>query len=144
MIIKLILSAILVISINAKSLKDIKFENMIVSKITSIYDGDTFRANIKGYPKIVGYRMSVRILGIDTPEMRAKCIKEKKLARKAKKLTVSLLRGAKHIELKNIKRGKYFRILADVYVDGISVADELLKAGYAVRYNGGTKIDWCK
>jgi len=32
----------------------------------------------------------------------------------------------------------------DVYVDGISVADELLKGGYAVRYSGGHKIDWCK
>jgi len=34
--------------------------------------------------------------------------------------------------------------LADVYVDGISIADELLKGGYAVKYDGGTKIDWCK
>jgi endonuclease YncB( thermonuclease family) len=88
--------------------------------------------------------MSIRILGIDTPEMRAKCSKEKDLARAAKKLTVSLLEGAELIELKNIKRGKYFRILANVYVDGISVADELMKNGFAVKYDGGTKIDWCK
>lgn len=128
----------------AEALKDIKFKDMTVDKITSIYDGDTFRANIKGYPRIVGYRMSVRILGIDTPEKRAKCEKEKKLALAAKKLTVSLLKGAEHIELKNVKRGKYFRILADVYVDGISVADELIKNDLAVKYDGGTKIDWCE
>jgi endonuclease YncB( thermonuclease family) len=142
--IKILLVIILCISSYATSLKDIEYGSATVEKVTSIYDGDTFRANIKGYPKIVGYRMSIRLLGIDTPEMRAKCSKEKLLARAAKKLTISLLRAAEHIELRNIKRGKYFRILADVYVDGVSVADELLKGGYAVRYNGGTKIDWCK
>jgi len=144
MFFKIILIAVLAISVNAEALKNIVFENAVVEEVTSIYDGDTFRANIKGYPKIVGYRMGIRVLGIDTPEMRAKCSKEKELARAAKKLTVSLLRGAEHIELRNIKRGKYFRILADVYVDGVSIADELLKGGYAVRYDGGTKIDWCK
>jgi len=141
---KLLLVIILCISSYATPLKDIEYGSATVEKVTSIYDGDTFRANIKGYPKIVGYRMSIRVIGIDTPEMRAKCSKEKELARAAKKFTVSLLRGAGHIELRNIKRGKYFRILADVYVDGISIADELLKGGYAVRYDGGTKIDWCK
>ncbi len=129
---------------HAEALKDIKFDDMVVEKVTSIYDGDTFRANIKDYPKIVGYRMSIRVNGIDTPELRAKCTKEKELARAAKKVTASLLQNSKKIELKNIKRGKYFRIVADVYVDGVSVADELLKAGYAVKYDGGHKIDWCK
>tara|TARA_R110002074_G_C12344165_1_gene649096 strand:- start:206 stop:595 length:390 start_codon:yes stop_codon:yes gene_type:complete len=127
-----------------KSLKNIEFEDVIVDKVTSIYDGDTFRVNIKGYPKIIGHRMSVRILGVDTPEIRTNCKKEKDLARNAKKLTISLLRGAKLIELRNIKRGKYFRILADVYVDNISIADELIKNNLAVRYDGGTKIEWCK
>ena len=134
---------VLALSVNATSLKNTIYKNAIVEKVTSIYDGDTFRANIKDYPPIVGNRMAIRILGIDTPEMRGKCVKEKLLARDAKKLTVSLLRGANVIELRNIKRGKYFRLLADVYVDGASIANELLKAGYAVRYDGGTKIDWC-
>jgi len=43
-----------------------------------------------------------------------------------------------------MKRGKYFRILADVEADNINLADLLLKKGLAVPYNGGTKIDWCK
>lgn len=130
-------------TLNAQSLKDIKYGNAIIEKITSIYDGDTFRANIKDFPKIVGHRISIRIRGIDTPEMRGKCEQEKLLARKAKRLTVSLLRNAELIELKNIKRGKYFRLIADVYIDNISIANELLKNNLAVEYDGGTKIDWC-
>ncbi|WP_294964570.1 thermonuclease family protein [Sulfurimonas sp.] len=144
MFIKIILLIVLTLSANAEALKNIVFENAVVEEVTSIYDGDTFRANIKGYPKIVGYRMSVRILGIDTPEKRAKCKKEKDLALAAKKLTESLLKGAELIELKNIKRGKYFRILADVYVDGVPIANELIKNNLAVKYDGGTKIDWCE
>ena len=139
----LIILFLLLTSTSAESLKDIKFEDIVVKEVTSIYDGDTFRANLQGYPKIVGYRMSIRVLGIDTPEMKGKCKREKELARAAKRFTVSFLRGAKSIELRNVKRGKYFRILADVYGDNTSLADELIKSGFAVKYNGGTKIDWC-
>ncbi|MEN4053801.1 thermonuclease family protein [Sulfurimonas sp. NWX79] len=135
---------ILLLNLHAQSLKDSKFEDVIVSKVTSIYDGDTFRVNIKDYPKIIGYRIPVRVNGIDTPELRAQCIKEKNLARTAKKITVRLLRNAKTIELKNIKRGKYFRIVADVYVDGKLLSEILLQNKVAVRYDGGKKIDWCK
>lgn len=134
----------LLVVTHAQALKDIKFDDMSVEKVTSIYDGDTFRANIKGYPKIIGYRVPIRVNGIDTPELRAKCTKEKELARAAKQITVNLLRNAQKIELKNVKRGKYFRIIADVYVDGKLLSDELLEKGVAVRYSGSTKIDWCK
>lgn len=134
----------LALIVNAQSLKDIEFQDVRVSEVTSIYDGDTFRVNIKDYPRIVGQRMAIRIKGIDTPEIRGKCVKEKELAQKAKQMTVSLLKGAKVIELRNIKRGKYFRLLADVYVDGVSVGCELIKSGLAIKYNGGTKSEWCK
>ena len=140
----LLFLAFLFLNSHAQSLKDIKFDDMSVEKVTSIYDGDTFRANIKGYPKIIGYRVPIRVNGIDTPELRAKCVKEKQLARAAKQITVKLLRSANTIVLKNVKRGKYFRIIADVYVDGKLLSDELLEKGVAVKYSGGTKIDWCK
>jgi len=44
-----------------------------------------------------------------------------------------------------MKRSKYFRIAADVYVDGESLADILIDSGMAIRYDGGKKIkDWCE
>lgn len=132
------------ISLNAQSSKEITFEDAIVEKVTSVYDGDTFRANIRDYPKIIGERIPIRIKGIDTPELKAKCEKEKQLAQQAKAFTVSMLRNAKVIKLKNLQREKYFRILADVYVDDISIGSELLKNNLAIIYDGGTKSDWCK
>lgn len=120
------------------------FGNVETSEITSIYDGDTFRANIATWPAVVGERMLVRVSGIDTPELRGKCPEEKAAARKAKQFAVAMLRGGKKIELRNIERGKYFRLLADVYVDGVSLGGELVANGHAVAYDGGTKVDWCK
>jgi endonuclease YncB( thermonuclease family) len=127
------------------SIADKDYGNAIVSEVTSIYDGDTFRADIVGYPEIVGWHIGIRINGIDTPEIKGECQKEKTMARKAKQVTVSALRGASTIELRHMKRGKYFRIVADVYVDGRSLAEELVQAGLAVPYDGGTKTkNWCK
>lgn len=128
----------------SQSLKDMTFGNAIVLKVTSIYDGDTFRANIKGYPPVIGKRMSIRINGIDAPEIKAHCEKEKLFAIAAKKVTISLLRNAHKIELRNIRRGKYFRLIADVYADGLSIGNELLANNLAVSYDGKHKVDWCK
>ena len=136
---------LILITLISTQAKDVNYGSVAVEAVTSIYDGDTFRVNIAGYPSIVGDRIPIRINGIDTPEIRGKCTKEKTLARKAKQFTVSKLRGAKVIELRNIQRGKYFRIVADVFTDNKSLADELIKNNLAVRYNGGTKIkNWCK
>jgi micrococcal nuclease len=123
--------------------KEKHYGTAIISEITSIYDGDTFRANLKGYPAIIGEHMSIRINGIDTPELRGKCEVEKQLARKAKQFTVEHLRAAKNITLKNIKRGKYFRLIADVYVGGVNLGEQLIKQGHAVKYTGKTKRSWC-
>jgi len=43
-----------------------------------------------------------------------------------------------------MKRGKYFRIVADVSIDGKSLAKSLINAKLAVIYDGGKKTkDWC-
>jgi len=142
---KLLLFICLLPSISfAQSIKDKVYGSVVVDEVTSVYDGDTFRVNINAWPGIVGQRIPVRVLGIDTPEMRGKCKFEKNLAREAKKATVQSLRAAKKIELRGIKRGKYFRVLANVYVDGKSLANILINKKLAVKYSGGTKINWCK
>ncbi len=138
-----ILIAICIILPFNTSAKNKNFGDVEVIKITSIYDGDSFRADLKGLPAIVGEHMAIRINGIDTPELRGKCEVEKLLARKAKQFTVERLRATKSIVLKNIKRGKYFRLIADVYIDGVSLGEQLIKHGHATEYSGKTKPNWC-
>ena len=138
-----LLLAVLIPSLSNAGINDKTYGSVLVSEITSIYDGDTFRANIKGWPSIVGEHIPIRIMGIDTPELRGKCTREKTLARKAKQHTVAMLREARKIELHDLKRGKYFRLLATVYVDGKSLGDSLFQKGLAAAYDGGAKKNWC-
>ena len=51
----------------------------------------------------------------------------------------------KRIDLENIERGKYFRIIADIKIDGKSLTRYLLKNGLAYSYDGGKKkkTNWC-
>ena len=109
------------------------------------YDGDTITFNLLGLHPIIGDKISIRVNGIDTPEISGKCEKEKYDAQQAKEMIADILKDAERIDLKNIERGNYFRIVADVFVDGENLADELIEAGMAVPYDGGTKThNWCE
>ena len=109
------------------------------------YDGDTITFNLPGLHPIIGEKISIRVNGIDTPEIKGKCEKEKYDAQQAKEMVADILKDADQIVLRNMERGKYFRIAADVIVDGENLADILIEAGMAVKYNGGKKTHkWCE
>ncbi|KMP11205.1 nuclease [Candidatus Nitromaritima sp. SCGC AAA799-A02] len=109
------------------------------------YDGDTITFNLPGLHPIIGEKISIRVNGIDTPEIRGKCEKEKYDAQQARDMVADILKDAEKITLKNMKRGKYFRIAADVIVDGENLADILIEAGMADKYGGGKKTKhWCE
>ena len=108
------------------------------------YDGDTITFNLPNLHPIIGKKIRVRLNGIDTPEIKGKCDKEKYDAEQAREMVGDILKDAEKITLKNMQRGNYFRIASDVIVDGESLADILIEAGMAVRYDGGKKTHkWC-
>jgi len=80
-----------------------------------------------------------------TPERQGKCGQENQLAVKARDLVQTTLEQAQSITLKDVVRGKYFRIVASVEADGQDVSDLLIQEGLAVVYDGGTKgKEWCE
>lgn len=109
------------------------------------YDADTITFNIPNTHPLIGEKISVRVRHIDTPEIKGKLPCEKEVARIAKNLIEHKMKNAKNIELKNIERDKYFRILADVVVDGVNLSEVLIKNKLAYSYEGGTKekLNWC-
>ncbi|TNF25320.1 MAG: thermonuclease family protein [Deltaproteobacteria bacterium] len=115
-------------------------------KYVKNYDADTVTFDVPGVHPLIGNKINVRVVGVDTPEVKTKNKCEKEKARNAKKLVENLLKNAKRIDLSNIQRGKYFRVVADVIIDGKSLSHYLLKNGLAYSYDGGTKkkINWCK
>ena len=130
------------LSINTYAAK--QYGSVTVSKVISVYDGDTFRVNIDSLPPIVGKNIPVRLEGVDTPEINGKCQYEKDLALEARDFVRNKLSNAVEILLNDLQRGKYFRIVAKVYIDGVSLEEELLQNGLAYQYNGGKKSNWCK
>ena len=107
------------------------------------YDGDTCYLLVPQFPEKLR-KMSVRIKGIDTTEIRGDCEKEKKLALEGRVFANKVFLKAKNIEFKNLQWDKYGgRLLADVYLDGNSYADMIMKKNLARPYDGGKKEGWC-
>ena len=116
------------------------------------FDGDTITVNLpNSIPDVFGHEIPVRIRHIDTPEITGNGKCEKEAAQKAKAVVSSLLKNAKRIDLEDVGRDKYFRLLCSVNIttqeDKIIILSQyLLEHGYAVPYEGNTKskTDWCK
>lgn len=111
-------------------------------RVIKVYDADTITITSKlPYDGSPLYRLSVRLHGIDTPEIKGKDVTDdEKLAAKNARDFVSNLVLNKYVRLENITSEKYGRILADVYIGEIHLNSLLLKDRYAVPYDGGTKI----
>ena len=118
------------------------YGHVFVDEVIRVYDGDSFFVNIYQWPKILGENLGVRINGIDTPELRGSAPPIKEAGLKAKKFVEFYLAASNTIILKNIQRGKYFRVIADVDCDGEDLGKLLINAGLAKPYDGGTKNIW--
>jgi endonuclease YncB( thermonuclease family) len=119
------------------------YSDIIVSKVVSVYDGDTMRVNLKnpkGVPSIIADDIPIRFDGIDTPEIRGNSRRLTKIALEARDYTIKRLNEADKIVLTRVQRGKYFRILAEVEVDGVNLNQELIDKGLARPYFGGSKV----
>lgn len=133
----MLLLAFLINSALAQDFKNVKFIRN--------YDGDTISVDIPGEGSFFGKEMPVRIYGIDTPEMGSHNPCEKEKAILARDELNRLLTKALKINLNDVQKDKYFRLLARVDADGVDVSYFLLSHGLAVRYFGDKKqqYDWC-
>ena len=119
----------------------------VVARVVRVVDGDTFRATIADWPKVVGENIPVRVAGVDAPEPRGKCQAEKDLAEAARAFLEALIGPGKQVELRRVRRGKFFRLIAEVrvWIDGgwVNVGDALIRFGHARPYAGGRRRSWC-
>ena len=98
--------------------QDKLYPDVKVSHLLRVIDGDTFACDIDEHSAIAGKNISIRLRGINTPELRSRNPEERKSANLEKQRLSDLLNNACVIKLRNIDRDKYFRIDADVYIDG--------------------------
>jgi len=118
--------------------------------ITRVIDGDTVEFNAPFMPDPLPKKLSIRVLGVDTPEKghRALCPQEAAAAEKASQFTKDTLNKAYKsnqqvlIELK--EHDKYGgRVLGDVIVNGQRLSAMLIANGHARPYFGEKKSSWC-
>ena len=103
------------------------------------YDGDTCFFTIPNVYPLLGDKIGVRLARIDAPEVRTKCDAEKKKGIEARDALIERLSHVKVFDLREVERGTYFRLVAEVIADGENLSDVLIKRGVAWPYDGGTR-----
>ena len=112
--------------------------NINKCKVIKVYDGDTITIGTFLNNDKQCYRFSVRLNGIDCPEIKSKNEKEKESAILSRdKLSEQILN--KIVVLKNISIEKYGRLLADVLYNNTNMNKWMLDNKYAISYDGGKK-----
>ena len=126
-------------------LKNIEYKDTIpfipkiqYGKVIKVYDGDTITVGTYFPNDDTLYRFSVRLKGLDCPEMRTKNTDEKQCAIIARDFVRNKILN-KIVELRDVELEKYGRILANVYCENGCINDELCENRLAVQYYGGTK-----
>lgn len=121
--------------------KPFELNNMRVNaKILDVYDGDTVTAAFETLGAGI-YSHKIRMLGIDTPEIRTKNLREKGEGLKAKEYLKDLLLN-KIVTLDIKSADKYGRVLATIFVDTLDINEHMVNAGYARKYDGGKREAW--
>jgi micrococcal nuclease len=113
------------------------------AELVRVIDGDTFIVDALVWP---GHRVrvSIRLRGIDAPEMRSRCAAEKEAAIRARDALTELI-GSEPVAISNIGGGKYYgRVLADAHNGmGEDIGTRLLEGGFASPYDGGRRKSIC-
>jgi endonuclease YncB( thermonuclease family) len=117
---------------------DIVFERVI--------DGDTFKAEVAIWPNFF-VEASIRLKGINAPELHGQCDNETRTAEAAKASLNSLLSTATKITITEVSRDKFGgRYDARVLIPGVfapitDVSGAMLNTGLVIKY--GAPKPWC-
>ena len=113
----------------------------INARVVSVYDGDTLTVDAAPWPGLTA-RTSVRVAGVDTPEIRGKCQREKDLAIRARDFVRAAV--GTRVQLTDVRLGKYAgRVVADVWVNEQKLSDLLIAENLGRPYDGGRREGWC-
>jgi endonuclease YncB( thermonuclease family) len=120
-------------------------ERTITAKVLSVYDGDTITIGFKFRGNY--WKSSLRIYGIDTPELKPRrqgrteesIIQEKEAAEKARDYLSGRILG-KLITVKfNKLNDKYGRLLGEVFLGRENLVETMIGLGMGYEYGGGKK-----
>ncbi len=113
------------------------------AEVVRVIDGDTFEARVHLWPGL-NITTRVRLRGIDTPELKARCMEERTKAEAARDALRAILDQGE-VGIVRVTLDKFGgRVLADASTHATpDVAERLLGDGHARRYSGARRETWC-
>lgn len=116
--------------------EDIVYPGPYLAEVTRIYDGDTVTVRAHIWPDHV-LKISVRLEGIDTPEIRGRCQAEEDAAVQARDFVANIAEQENNVLwVRDVQLGKYAgRVLGKLQTRmGADVGTMLINNGLAVPY----------
>lgn len=118
-------------------------------RVVKVTDGDTVQFEAPFMQQYLGLKpvLSLRVLGVDTPEKggRAQCPQENAKAQAASTFAKDAVAKAKLVQFEIKDHDKFGgRVLGDVILDGTRLSELLIKNGHARPYFGEKKTSWCQ
>ena len=109
-------------------------------KLDRVVDGDTIDIVIDLGFSIL-HKCRVRLFGIDTPESRTRDLDEKARGKLAKEfLSFCLASSDEHVIKTSVDgKGKFGRVLGEIYCDGKNINLLMIDKHHAVAYKGQSK-----
>ena len=122
----------------------VQAQSTLPATVLKVVDGDTFDAELHPLPDTTR-RVRVRVMELDTPEIRGQCSEERELAQAAKIRAAELLVGRVRLEVPQARAfDKYGRLLAKVRLeDGRYLAGVLIREGLGRPWTG-RREPWCE
>ena len=114
-------------------------------KVKRVVDGDTMDVILDlGFD--IHHAVRVRMAGIDTPESRTRDLDEKARGKLAKEFLKNWVteyeNNKKNIVIKTKKekaKGKFGRVLGELWVEGVNVNEDMMESYHAVPYSAQNK-----
>ena len=100
--------------------------------VTKVYDGDTITVDIDLGFGIVIRKQSIRLLNINTPEIRGEEREQGLISKNA--LSEKILGNNIILKTHKDSKGKYGRWLGEIFYENVNMNEWLLNEGYAEPY----------
>lgn len=125
-------------------LADTTSPQRVPALVSGAYDGDTIYVDAELWPGLT-WNGSVRLKGVDTPEIRGQCPEEEALAIQARDFVREIVTD-QLVLLADVQDDKYGGRVAAVVLleDGRDIVTLIIEAGLGRPYDGGTREGWCE
>lgn len=120
----------------------------VEADVFRVLDGDTFLFTAYPFPEVV-IRGTLRMDGVDTPELKGRCSEEKKKAAEATAFLKNAIEANKGrvtlhvVGLVGSDGGGFGRYRAVAKVKGNSLSDMMIEKGHARVNRGEARKSWC-